>query len=176
MGSVAMTLAMFRCSSLILIFLSWTLVLAQNNNNKKLFGDEKKILVKRGPDGRPLLFGPDIQKCKNRVSHGKLGGHHYFLSWREPWHKFEDWDWFNGRNFCRERCMDLVSFENPTEFRMVAEVQFLIPLMSMVGSGPVQEILGCLPLISHHRKHFGATQARKGNLNLIISKAELPAN
>ena len=22
-------------------------------------------------------------------------------SWREPWHKFEDWDWFNARNFCR---------------------------------------------------------------------------
>merc|ERR1711971_755176 len=63
MGSVAMTLAMFRCSSLILIFLSWTLVLAQNNNNKKLFGDEKKTPVKRGPDGRPLLFGPDIEKC-----------------------------------------------------------------------------------------------------------------
>merc|ERR1719464_572987 len=118
-----MTLAMFRCSSLILIFLSWTLVLAQNNNNKKLFGDEKKTLVKRGPDGRPLLFGPDIEKCKTRVSHGKLGGHHYFLSWREPWHKFEDWDWFNGRNFCRERCMDLVSFENPTEFRMFEKAE-----------------------------------------------------
>ena len=43
----------------------------------------------------------------------------------------------------------------------VAKVQFLIPLMSMVGSGPVQEILGCLPLISHHKKHFGATQARE---------------
>merc|ERR1719458_734990 len=117
-----MTLAMFRCSSLILIFLSWTLVLAQNNNNKKLFGDEKKTLVKRGPDGRPLLFGPDIEKCKTRVSHGKLGGHHYFLSWREPWHKFEDWDWFNGRNFCRERCMDLISFETPLEFKMFEEV------------------------------------------------------
>ena len=60
--------------------------------------------------------------CIPGVSHGKLGGHHYFLSWREPWHKFEDWDWFNGRNFCRERCMDLVSFENPTEFRMFEEV------------------------------------------------------
>ena len=56
------------------------------------------------------------------VSHGKLGTHHYFLSWREPWHKFEDWDWFNGRNFCRERCMDLVSFETPLEFQMFAEV------------------------------------------------------
>jgi hypothetical protein len=56
------------------------------------------------------------------ISHGKLGGHHYFLSWREPWNKFEDWDWFNGRNFCRERCMDLVSFESPVEFKMFEEV------------------------------------------------------
>merc|ERR1719464_2123723 len=130
-----MTLAMFRCSSLILIFLSWTLVLAQNNNNKKLFGDEKKTLVKRGPDGRPLLFGPDIEKCKTRVSHGKLGGNHYFLSWREPWHKFEDWDWFNGRNFCRERCMDLVSFENPTEFKMFEEVMIADNISSIYTSG-----------------------------------------
>ena len=43
------------------------------------------------------------------------GGHNYFLSWREPWHKFEDWDWFNGRNFCRDRCMDLVSFDTAQE-------------------------------------------------------------
>ncbi len=67
-------------------------------------------------------------------SHGKLGDHHYFLSWREPWNMFEDWDWFNGRNFCRERCMDLVSFETPLEFKMFKEVMEqgeinLIPLL-----------------------------------------------
>jgi hypothetical protein len=56
------------------------------------------------------------------TSHGKLGNHHYFLSWREPWHKFEDWDWFNGRNFCRERCMDLVSLETALENQMFTEV------------------------------------------------------
>ena len=56
------------------------------------------------------------------TSHGKLGKHHYFLSWREPWNKFEDWDWFNARNFCRERCMDLVSFETAHEFQMFKEV------------------------------------------------------
>jgi hypothetical protein len=56
------------------------------------------------------------------VSHGKVGTHHYFLSWREPWNKFEDWDWFNGRNFCRERCMDLISFDNPGEYKMFEEV------------------------------------------------------
>ena len=56
------------------------------------------------------------------VSHGKVGNHHYFLSWREPWHKFEDWDWFNGRNFCRDRCMDLVSFDTPGEFQLFAGI------------------------------------------------------
>merc|ERR1711994_991036 len=75
-----------------------------------------------GADGKPLLNRPDIEECMKRKSHMKIGNHHYFLSWREPWHKFEDWDWFNGRNFCRERCMDLVSFENPTEYKMFEEV------------------------------------------------------
>ena len=77
----------------------------------------------------------------------KVGNHNYFLSWREPWHKFEvshiikvqlvqhlftsffscmpyfqDWDWFNGRNFCRDRCMDLVSFDTPGEFKMFEDI------------------------------------------------------
>lgn len=56
------------------------------------------------------------------ISHMQWGGHNYFLSWREPWHKFEDWDWFNGRNFCRDRCMDLVSFETPGEFRLFSAI------------------------------------------------------
>ena len=50
------------------------------------------------------------------------GGHNYFLSWREPWHKFEDWDWVNGRNFCRDRCMDLVSFDTPEEHKLFAAI------------------------------------------------------
>ena len=75
-----------------------------------------------GQDGRPLLNKPRVDMCKNRKYHEKYGKHHYFLSWREPWNKFEDWDWFNGRNFCRERCMDLVSFEDPEEYRHFAKL------------------------------------------------------
>ena len=125
-----------------------------------------------GPDGKPLLNRPDLAECmksKSGVvwdqhwwclfsgkSHMKVGNHNYFLSWREPWHKFEvrwrqadlglhtthqaasptsriliflytasyfqDWDWFNGRNFCRDRCMDLVSFNTPGEFEMFSEI------------------------------------------------------
>ena len=91
-----------------------------------------------GADGRPLLNRPKLDLCRDRKYHEKFGGHHYFLSWREPWNKFEDWDWyvsilflcspllycirFNGRNFCRERCMDLVSFESAAEYRHFAKI------------------------------------------------------
>ena len=64
---------------------------------------------------------PDIV-C--RKYHEKYGQHHYFLSWRESWNKFEDWDWFNGRNFCRERCMDLASFETAEEYRHFAKIMY----------------------------------------------------
>jgi len=75
-----------------------------------------------GDDGKPLLNRPVLEECKKRISHLTWGGHHYFLSWREPWHKFEDWDWFNGRNFCRDRCMDLVSFDTDEEYKLMAAI------------------------------------------------------
>merc|ERR1711892_731709 len=65
----------------------------------------------------------------------KVGNHNYFLSWREPWHKFEDWDWFNGRNFCRDRCMDLVSFNTPGEFEMFEEIMKRDNVTSIYTSG-----------------------------------------
>jgi len=70
-----------------------------------------------------------------RKSHMKVGNHNYFLSWREPWHKFEDWDWFNGRNFCRDRCMDLVSFNTPGEFEMFSEIMKRDNVTSIYTSG-----------------------------------------
>jgi len=88
-----------------------------------------------GPDGRPLLNKPKLELCKTRKFHEKYGKHHYFLSWREPWNKFENWDWFNARNFCRERCMDLVSFEDPEEYRHFAKIMFKDNITSIYTSG-----------------------------------------
>merc|ERR1712088_752198 len=88
-----------------------------------------------GDDGRPLLNKPDLELCLNRKFHETYNGHNYFLSWREPWHKFEDWDWFNGRNFCRERCMDLVSFETPEEYRHFARILQKDNVSSVYTSG-----------------------------------------
>ena len=65
------------------------------------------------------MFSQNLQKKLLRSFHEKYAGHHYFLSWRESWTKFEDWDWFNARNYCRKRCMDLVSFETQQEYDWV---------------------------------------------------------
>merc|ERR1712062_467841 len=136
MGSCTRNLRLWTPLHWILIL---TLILSPliSAQDKKSLGDEKKIKlpVKKGPDGRPLLFGPKIDQWQSRISHGKLGDHHYFLSWREPWNKFEDWDWFNGRNFCRERCMDLVSFEDPEEYRHFAKIMFKDNVSSIYTSG-----------------------------------------
>jgi len=88
-----------------------------------------------GPDGKPLLNRPILEECKKRISHMTWNGHNYFLSWREPWHKFEDWDWFNGRNFCRDRCMDLVSFDTPGEFQLFSGIMRLDNVSSVYTSG-----------------------------------------
>jgi len=88
-----------------------------------------------GKDGRPLLNKPKVDLCQKRKFHEKFGGHHYFLSWREPWTKFEDWDWFNGRNFCRERCMDLISFNTADEYRHFAQVIHKDNVSSVYTSG-----------------------------------------
>jgi len=116
------------------VLLLATYIVAQETEDKKGTFN-KKLPVRLGSDGRPLLFAPKIEMCVNRTSHGKLGKHHYFLSWREPWNKFEDWDWFNARNFCRERCMDLVSFETAHEFQMFKEVMIADNITSIYTSG-----------------------------------------
>jgi len=88
-----------------------------------------------GPDGKPLLNRPVMEECQKRISHMQWGGHNYFLSWREPWHKFEDWDWFNGRNFCRDRCMDLVSFDTPGEHKLFSAIARQENVSSIYTSG-----------------------------------------
>merc|ERR1739847_51479 len=109
-----------------------TSILVTREAYRNIFADKMRMLVsvalalsvsvvlgqrpaRIGPDGKPLLNRPVVEECQKRISHMQWGGHNYFLSWREPWHKFEDWDWFNGRNFCRDRCMDLVSFDTAGE-------------------------------------------------------------
>ena len=76
-----------------------------NSNNKK--GESKKQAQ--------LLSPPVPEKCSSRPKHFQREGHNYFFSKFEE--GFEDLkgDWLEGRNFCREFCMDLVSLETQEE-------------------------------------------------------------
>jgi len=79
----------------------------------------------RDPDkGTGKLCFPDGLLCQNRVNKGgvqKFGGHLYWFSWQDNDSNVKNakWDWFNARNYCRKRCMDLVSFETRQEYDWV---------------------------------------------------------
>ena len=47
-----------------------------------------------------------------------FNGHNYWFSWQsdDPQLRTAEWDWFNARNYCRKRCMDLVSIETAQEY------------------------------------------------------------
>merc|ERR1719233_1406949 len=130
-----------------------------------------------------------------RKTHMKVGNHNYFLSWREPWHKFEDWDWFNGRNFCRDRCMDLVSFNTPGEFKMFEEIMrrdnvtSISPVaenvisrtkgameltcslsMLMAGSGQGRTMIGYLPPTNPTQRLSGVPLEKQENPSLTMTR------
>jgi len=87
--------------------------------NDPLFPDD----CGRDPEkGTGKLCFPDGLLCQNRVNKGgvqKFNGHLYWFSWQDndPNVKNAKWDWFNARNYCRKRCMDLVSFETADEYQ-----------------------------------------------------------
>jgi len=66
-----------------------------------------------------LLSLPDPEKCAKRPKHFEHGGHHYWFSGDEENFTDHKVDWLDGRNICREYCMDLVSLETPTENELI---------------------------------------------------------
>ena len=62
----------------------------------------------------PGLNGGGIERYRN---------HNYLFSWKSNDQRVANakWDWFNARNYCRKRCMDLVSFETQDEYEWVKQ-------------------------------------------------------
>ncbi|GJQ65092.1 putative C-type lectin, partial [Trypoxylus dichotomus] len=91
--------------------------------NKLLFLHE----VRQCPDSdlpvsnRPgrFLSLPVPQKCANRPKQFSFRGHNYFFSGHVPALAGKKMDWLDGRNLCREYCMDLVSMETQEENNMI---------------------------------------------------------
>ena len=57
----------------------------------------------------------------NRQGNVRFGNHLYWVSWQSDDHRLStaNWSWFNARNYCRKRCMDLVSIETPQEYDFI---------------------------------------------------------
>jgi len=68
-----------------------------------------------------LCFG-EPELCNARTSRSgirQFNGRNYLFSWQDSRVSGTKWDWFNARNYCRKRCMDLVSFESQQEYDWV---------------------------------------------------------
>lgn len=58
-------------------------------------------------------------KCFSGPKQFNFRGHNYFYSGHVPAHANQRGDWLDGRNICREYCMDLVSIETQEENNMI---------------------------------------------------------
>ncbi|XP_023343172.1 uncharacterized protein LOC111712710 isoform X1 [Eurytemora carolleeae] len=71
-----------------------------------------------GCDGKVCL--PEADLCanrKNKVGEKEYDGKSYWFSWDsdEAVLRNARWNWFTARNYCRKRCMDLISIESQDE-------------------------------------------------------------
>jgi len=87
--------------------------------------DRKGTEVYPGCKGKVCL--PDAQLCAERqkkVGHKKgPGGKSYWFSWDsdEATLRNARWNWFTARNYCRMRCMDLITLESGREHDFIGE-------------------------------------------------------
>jgi hypothetical protein len=59
-------------------------------------------------------------KCSDRKVHFSSGGKNFHFSWRDqPGRNFS---WSQGRKFCKEICMDLVSLETKVDWDTVVDI------------------------------------------------------
>jgi len=78
----------------------------------------------RDDEGKGKLCFGDPDLCRARTGMAgihRFGGRNYYMSWQDSSSRVRNtkWDWFNARNYCRKRCMDLVSFETQQEYDWV---------------------------------------------------------
>merc|ERR1711962_760874 len=90
-----------------------------------------------------LLSLPDPVKCQQRPKHFEHGGHSYWFSGDEDNFTDHKVDWLDGRNICREYCMDLVSLETPTEEEMIRNFLKDNDLPYIWTSGRLCNFKGC---------------------------------
>jgi hypothetical protein len=84
-----------------------------------------QLEIKGQTEFKKVLTLPKPELCAGRRIHSKLGSSSYFFSWLEPETKNLTLNWLDARNYCRDRCMDLISLELTQEILMLKKyIQF----------------------------------------------------
>jgi len=89
------------------------------------------------------LKGPVPDKCDTRPKHFQFGSHNYFFSKFERGFENLTGNWLDGRNFCREYCMDLVSLETQEENEFFKNFLRTNELDYIWTSGRLCDFKGC---------------------------------
>jgi hypothetical protein len=90
-----------------------------------------------------VLSQPVPEKCVSRPIHFTFNGHHYFYSNRTSEFANLKVDWLDGRNHCREYCMDLVSMETQRENDLIKNFVNNNDLAYIWTSGRLCDFNGC---------------------------------
>ncbi|KAG5877332.1 hypothetical protein JTB14_003618 [Gonioctena quinquepunctata] len=92
--------------------------------------------------GRFLAL-PKAEKCANRPKQFFFRGHNYFFTGSVPELANRRVDWLDGRNICREYCMDLVSIETQEENNMIFRLIQQNNVPYIWTSGRLCDFKGC---------------------------------
>merc|ERR1711863_46566 len=93
---------------------------------------------------------PEAAQCAQRQQKAgatQYEGKTYWFSWQsdEEVLRKAKWNWFTARNYCRKRCMDLVSFEKPNEWEFITTLMRGAGIQELWTSGRLcdAEVNGC---------------------------------
>jgi len=110
--------------------------------------DARGTEVYPGCNGKVCL--PNAELCasrKNQFGSQTSRGKTYWFSWNSDEAVLTNarWNWFTARNYCRKRCMDLVSFESEEEMDFVGGVMKRNNVREIWTSGRLcdKEVDGC---------------------------------
>ena len=67
-----------------------------------------------------VCTGGQAGRCPGRAVHLTSGGKDFHFSWKE--HPDKVFSWTEGRKYCKEICMDLVSLETKDDWETVLEI------------------------------------------------------
>jgi len=110
--------------------------------------DQVGTEVYPGCDGKVCL--PEAQLCatrKEKVGEREFQGKSYWFSWDSDEADLRNarWNWFTARNYCRKRCMDLISVESSAEQDFIGREMKRAGVREIWTSGRLcdKEVDGC---------------------------------